>query len=42
MGRDEAWLDGVLAAEGVGLSEVFLLTLDAEGKTALTRREAGG
>ena len=41
MGHDRAFVDRLLRVQGIGLADVFLLTVDAEGGTALTRKEKG-
>ena len=39
IGRDAAWLHGILDRAGCALGEVFLLTADKEGHTVLVRKE---
>ena len=38
-GRDRAWLDGVLAAHGCALREVFALSVDARGGIFFCKKE---
>ena len=38
-GRDRAWLEGVLAAEGCRLRDVFVLTVDARGGVYFCKKE---
>ena len=38
-GRDRAWLAGELASRGCGLRDVFVLTVDGQGRVYFCRRE---
>ncbi len=38
-GKDEAWLESTLKAQGAAVSDTLLLTVDSQGKVAFLRKE---